>query len=184
VKSKNRLVFVAVPILIIMAGLVVYQYGYLRLQDELRAAKETETVKEKTLQKYVDFVAKKAEFETKLAVLKEERKANEAKLIEGQTPSVAAASLQNNIKSLVTAKGGTTSSERVEKPEDLNKFKIIGVAVDGVVPDIRFLNEILFAIETQTPSLVIRELDARIRDFRDPRELMIRLKVSGMTSGK
>jgi hypothetical protein len=184
VESRNKIFFVAIPVLLVLAGLLVYQYGYLGLQDSMRSMKDMEAVKMKTLQKYADFVAKKPEFEGRLAALKEARKADEARLIEGQTPSVAAASLQNSIKSLVTAKGGTISSERVEKPEDVDKFKVISVSIDGVVPDIRFLNEILFAMETQTPSLVIRELDARVKDFREPRELMVRLKVSGMTAGK
>ena len=173
-----------IPVLVVLTGLVIYQYGYLNLQEELRSLKDDKAMKMKTLQKYADFAARKAEFEQRLAALKEARKTDESKLIEGQTPSVAAASLQNSIKGLVTAKGGSISSERVEKPEDVNKFKVISVSIDGVVPDIRFLNEVLFAIETQTPSLVVRELDARVRDFRDPRELMVRLKVSGMTLGK
>jgi hypothetical protein len=183
-KQRNRLLFVGIPVLAILAALMVYQYGYLRLQEELRSVKESEAVKVKTLQKYIDFAARKTEFEQKLAALKESRKADESKLIEGQTPSVAAAALQNSIKALVTAKGGSISSERVEKPEDVSKFKVVTVSIDGVVSDIRFLNEILFAMETQTPSLVVRELDARVRDFRDPRDLMVRLKISGMTSGK
>lgn len=183
-KSRNRLLLVGVPILAILAGLFIYQYGYIRLQEELRSVKDDEMMKVKTLQKYADFAGRKAEFENRLAALKEARKANEANLVEGQTPSIAAASLQNSIKNLVAAKGGSISSERVEKPEDAGKLKVISVSMDGVVPDVRFLNEILFAIETQTPWLVVRELDARIKDFRNPRELMVRLKVSGMTSGK
>ena len=183
-ESKSRVLFVAVPILVILAGLLVYQYGYLRLQDEIQAIKDTEVVKTKSLQKYANFVSKKAGLEQKLAALKEARKADESKLIEGQTPSVAAASLQNSVKTLITSKGGIVSSERVEKPEDRDKFKVISVSIDGSVPDTRFLNEILFALETQTPSLVVRELDARVKDFRNPRELMVRLKVSGMTSGR
>jgi hypothetical protein len=178
------LLFAGLPVLLVLGGLLLYQYGYVRLREEIQSMKEDETVKIRTLQKYADFVAKKGEFEQKLQALKETRKADEAKLIEGQTPNIAAAALQNSIKSLVTAKGGTISSDRVDKPEDVDKFKIISVSIDGTVPDMRFLSEILYAIETQTPSLVIRELDARVKDFRNPRDLMIRLKVSGITSGK
>jgi hypothetical protein len=39
-------------------------------------------------------------------------------------------------------------------------------------------------METQTPYLVVRELDARVRNYTQPRDLMIRLKVSGITGGK
>jgi hypothetical protein len=183
-EPRNRTLFTAIPVLIILGGLLAYQYGYLRLRDEIQAIKDTEAVKTKSLQKYTDFVAKKGELEKRLREVKEARKADESKLVEGQTPSVAAAGLQNSIKTLVTSKGGSISSERVEKPEDVDKFKVISVSIDGSLPDVRFLNEVLFAVETQTPSLVVRELDVRVKDFRDPKELMVRLRVSGMTSGK
>jgi hypothetical protein len=36
-------------------------------------------------------------------------------------------------------------------------------------------------METQTPYLVVKELDVRVRDFRNPRELMIRMDVTALT---
>jgi hypothetical protein len=172
------------PVFVILAALVVYQYGYEGLQERIRQTRENEIVKIRTLKKYTDFVAQKPELEKRLAFLGEARKALDSQFIQGQTPNIAAASLQNSIKTLITSKGGTISSERVEKPEDLDKFSIITVSMDGSVPDTRFLNEVLFALETQTPSLAVREMDARVKDFRNPRELMVRLKVSGITTGK
>jgi hypothetical protein len=183
-ESRNRLLLFAIPILVILVGLTVYQYGYVRLQDQIREDKDRESFKIKTLMKYADLVASKPELEKKLAALKETRKAYDSKLIEGQTLSIAAASLQNNIKALITSKGGTVSSERVEKAEDLDNLKIIGVSIDGTVPDMRLLNEILFSVETQVTSQVVRELDIRVKDFRDPRELIVRAKIAGMTLGK
>jgi hypothetical protein len=85
---------------------------------------------------------------------------------------------------MITARGGTISSERVEKPEDLGKFKVVTVSIDAVVPDSRVLSDALYAMETQTPYLVVRELDTRVRNYTQPRDLMVRLKVSGMTGGK
>jgi hypothetical protein len=105
-------------------------------------------------------------------------------MIEGQTPSLAAAALQNTIKGMITARGGTISSERAEKPEDTGKFKMITVTIDAILPDTRALGDTLYAIETQTPYLVVRELDTRIRNFKEPRDLMVKLKVSGLTGGK
>jgi hypothetical protein len=57
------------------------------------------------------------------------------------------------------------------------------VTVDAVLPDTRALADTLYAIETQTPYLAVRELDARIRNFREPRDLTVKLKVSGLTGG-
>ena len=81
-------------------------------------------------------------------------------------------------------RGGTISSERVEKPDDRGKFKVVNVSLDAVVPDPRALSDALYAMETQTPHLVVRELDARVKTYTQPRDLMVRLRVSGITGGK
>jgi hypothetical protein len=183
-KKKSKILVVAIPIMIILLGAVIYQYGYLRVQTELTAMEDTTSVKSKTLEKYMTLIADKPRIEEKLNALRETRKAENSKMIEGQTPSLAAAALQNTIKGMITARGGTISSERAEKPEDTGKFKMITVTIDAVLPDTRALGDTLYAIETQTPYLVVRELDTRIRNFREPRDLMVQLKVSGLTGGK
>jgi hypothetical protein len=53
-----------------------------------------------------------------------------------------------------------------------------------VLPDTRALEDILFSIESRTPYLVVKELDTRVRNFRDPRDLLIKLDVSALTGGK
>jgi len=183
-KRSSKVLMVAVPLMIILLGAVIYQYGYLRVQSELAAVEEAESVKIKTLEKYITLIADKPRIENKLATLRESRKAENSKLIEGQTHSVAAASLQTTVKGIITARGGSISSDRVEKPEDAGKFKIITVTVDAILPDTKALGDTLYTIETQTPFLVVRELDARIRNFKEPRDLMVKLKVSGLMGGK
>jgi hypothetical protein len=182
-KRTSPILLIAIPFMIILFGAVIYQYGYQRVQSELIEREDAASVKSKTLKKYMALIADKPRIEAKLTALKEIRKAETAKLIEGQTPSVAAAALQSTVDVLITSRGGTISSERVEKLEEAGKFKIITVTVDAVLPDTRALGDTLNAIETQTPSLVVRELDARIRNFREPRDLMVKLKVSGLTGG-
>jgi hypothetical protein len=182
--NRKRSLLIALPILVILAGLAFYQYGYLQVKAEITSVKEMQAAKINTLQKGMTFVSKKPEIQKTLAQLKETRKADESKLLSGDTLSLAAASLQTTVKGMITARGGTISSERVEKPEDLGKFKVVSVSIDAVVPDARALSDALYAMETQTPYLVVRELDTRVRNFTQPRELMVRLKVSGITGGK
>lgn len=172
------------PLIIILSGLVIYQYGYLRIHSDITSIKEEQAVKTKTLEKYITLISEKPRLEKKLALLKETRKADESKLIEGQTPSLAAAVLQDTVKGIITGRGGTISSERVVKPEDIGKFKVISVSIDAVLPDSRALSDILYAIETRTPYLVVKELDTRIRDYRNPRDLIIKLDVSALTAAK
>lgn len=182
--TKNKTLIVSLPFMVILTGLLIYQYGYLRVRSELATIKEEQAIKTRTLEKYINLISEKPSLEERLTSLKEARKADDSKLIEGQTPSLAAAQLQEIVKSTITGRGGTISSERVGKPEDRGKFKVISVSVDAVIPDARALSEILYSIETRTPYLVIKELDARVRNYRDPRELMVKLDVSALTGGR
>ena len=182
--KKTKTLIISIPFMIILMGLLIYQYGYLRVQSELSTIKEEQAIKTRTLEKYINLISEKPALEERLTSLKEARKADDSKLIEGQTPSLAAAQLQEIVKSTITERGGTISSERVGKPADLGKFKVISVSVDASIPDSRALSEILYSIETRTPYLVIKELDARVKNYRDPRELMVKLDVSALTGGR
>lgn len=183
-EKRNRILIVALPLMIILLGFMVYDYGYLKIKAELSSIKEREALRTKTLTKYVTLIAEKPQLEKKLISLKERRKIDDSKLVEGQTLSLSAATLQENVKTIITGRGGTISSERVEKPEDLSGFKVITISIDSLLPDTRVLSDILYAIETRTPYLVVKEVDARVRNFREPRELMVKLKVSALTVGK
>lgn len=182
--KKNRTLVLAVPLMIVLLGVFAYKYGYQQVQGDLATLKEEQQVKEKTLAKYMSLIAEKPGLEKKLAALKEERKMDDSKMIEGQTLSLAAATLQDVVKGIITGRGGTISSERVGKPEDLGKFKAINVSIDTVLPDARALSDILYSIETRTPYLVVKELDARIRNYRDPRDLMVKFDISALTAAK
>ncbi len=181
---NSRILTFAIPVVVVLGIAAFYEYGYLRVQEEVSATREAEAVKSKTLEKYVTLIAQKPEFEKQLASVKDQRKAEDRKIIEGQTPSLAAATLQNTVKSLITGKSGTISSERVEKPEALGKFNVVSVSIDAVLPDAKALSDVLYAIETQTPYLLVKELDTRIRNINDPRELTVRLKVAALTARK
>jgi hypothetical protein len=183
VEKNSRFLLIAVPLVVILFGLVVYEYGYLAVRSEVTEQEKAVGGKKKKLQEYLTLIADKPRVEARLASLREARKTEGTKMIEGQTPFLAAATLQNTVKGIITAHGGTISSERIEKPEDAGTFKIVTVAVDAVLPDIRSLVDILYAIETQTPYLVVRELDTTLRNYQAPKDLMVRLKLSGITGG-
>lgn len=182
--KRNRIIFVGIPLILILLCLVLYEYGYLRVQSEIASIKEDQALKMKTLEKYSALISEKPELEKELIGLKETRKAEDSKLIEGQTLSLAAATLQDMVKGIIVGRGGTISSERVGKPEDRGKFKVISVSIDAVLPDARALSDILYSIETRTPYLVVKELDTRVRDYRNPKELMVKLDVSALTTAK
>src|SRR4030067_288749 len=182
--KKSKTLIVYIPLAIILMGLLTYQYGYLRIQSELATIREEQAIKTKTLEKYINLISEKPALEKKLAALKETRKADDSKLIGEQTPSLAAAQLQEIVKSTITGRGGTISSERGGKPEDLEKFKVISVSVDAVIPESRALREIIYSIETPPSYVIVKELDNGVRNYRDPRDLMVKLDVEAITAGR
>ncbi len=182
-RKSSRILWIAVPLMIVLFGFVAYEYGYIKVESELTDLKDAASSKSKILAKYGVLIAEKPGIEKALATMRETRKAENSKMIEGQTASVAAAGLQTAVKGMITASGGTIASERVEKPEDAGNFKMISVTFDTILPDTRALTDTIYAIETQTPYLVVRELDIRIRNYKDPRDLTVRLRVSGLMGG-
>ena len=182
--ARSKTLMIAIPLLVVLFGIAVYRYGYVRVSAELKTIKEDQAIRMKTLEKYIALISEKPELEKRLSSLTEKRKKDDAKLIEGQTPSLVAAALQDMVNGIVKGRGGTITSERVSKPEDLGKFKVIAVSMDVTLPDVSALSDILSSIETRTPSLVVKELDVRVRDFRNPRELMVKIDVSAMTGGQ
>jgi hypothetical protein len=182
--KRNKTLFFAVPLMLILVFLVVYKYGYLDIRADMVSAKEEQDFKIKLLQKYMTLIAEKPRIEKQIISLKTERKSDDSKLIEGQTPSLAAATLQEIIKGIIVEKRGTISSERVGKPEDLGKFKVLTISIDAALPDTAALSEILYSIETRTPYLIVKELDTRVRNIRGPKDLMVKMDISALTGGK
>jgi hypothetical protein len=166
-----------------LSGAVIYQYGILNIQEEVSSMKDLQASKMKTMRKYTEAIAQKSNLEKQIISLKETRKNEDTKIIAAITPAIAAANLQNSVKGIITGRGGAINSERVEKPDDLEKFKVINVVLDVSFPDVRALSDALFSIETQTPYLVVKELDIRIINYTVPRDLSVKLKISALTGG-
>ncbi|TAN42735.1 MAG: hypothetical protein EPN25_02380 [Nitrospirae bacterium] len=180
----SRTLILGIPLILLLLGVAGYKYGYQRVKSDLSSIKEDEAVKAKLLDKYLALIAEKPQLEKRIAALKAERQADNSKLVDGQTPSLAAAALQETIKGIISGRGGSISSERVGKPENLGKFKVISVSIDAVLPDVRALSDILYSIETRTPYLVVKEIDARSRNLRDPKDLTIKLDIVALTAAK
>jgi len=183
-EQRSRLLKFAIPVIVVLFVLVAYQYGYERIRAEMSSVREMQAMKFRTLEKYITVVAERPLIEARLASSKEQRKADDAKIIEGQTYSLSANTLEDIVRGIITGRGGSISSERVEKPDDLGAFKVVNVSMDVVLPDTRALSDVIYSIETRTPYIVVRELDVRARNIREPRELAVKLRIAALTGGK
>lgn len=182
--KQNRTLVLSIPLMIILVGLLFYQYVYMNIQTNLASIRENQEIRTKTLEKYLALISEKPELEKKLAALKDERSSEDLKLIEGQTLTLAGAALQDTVKDIVARSGGTISSERVSKAADLGKFKVISVSLDTMTPDTRVLRDILYSLETRTPYLIVKEIDIRVRNYRDPRDQTVKLDVAALAASK
>ncbi|MDD4997859.1 MAG: type II secretion system protein GspM, partial [Syntrophales bacterium] len=182
--KNSKILLFLIPVMAILAGFAFYDYVYIPVRDEMRSIEEMKEAKMITLNKYIDALARKPSLEKAIASLRDRRSAEEAKMVEGQTPSVAAANLQNLVKEIIVGKGGTVSSERMEKPEELGRFKVVTVSIETIVPETKALTDMLVLMESQPVSLFVRELDVRIRNMREPRDLTARFRISALNVGK
>lgn len=173
----------AIPLVIVLSLLLLYQRHTL-VQKDLAGIREEQALKERMLKKYITLIAEKPELEKKAAAVRELRKTNDSRLTDGQTISIASASLQDTVRSVISGRSGSILSERTGKAEDLDSFKVITVTVDSVLPDARSLADALYAIETRTPYLVVKELDVRVRNLKTPKDLSVKFDVSGLTGTK
>jgi hypothetical protein len=180
---KSKVLLLAIPVVIVLSCLLAYQ-RYTAVQKDLIAVKDDQALKEKMLGKYMALIAERPDLEKRITALKELRKTEDPKLLEGQTVAIVAATLQDTVRTIVTGRGGTISSERSGKTEDLEAFKVINVTIDTVLPDARALADVLYAIETRTPFLVVKDLDVRVRNIRAPKELSVKLDVMALTTTK
>jgi hypothetical protein len=180
---KSKVLLLAIPVIIILACIIAYQ-RYAAVQKDFIAVKDEQALKEKMLRKYMALIAERPDLEKRIAALKEQRKSEDPKLLEGQTVAIVAATLQDTVRTIVTGRGGTISSERSGKTEDLEAFKAINVTIDTVLPDARALADVLYAIETRTPFLVVKDLDIRVRNIRAPKEISVKLDVMALTTTK
>ncbi len=175
---------ITLPLMFLLLILVLYQYGFVAIREKVESIKEEQSIKERTLQKYVDIISEKPRLEQTQLSLAGHLKDLESRFIEGQTSAVASANLQAMIKDIAAGVKGTVVSERIGKVEDLGRFKVIKVGVDMNLPDIVALNDLIHSIESRQEHIVISDIDIRLKNFRAPRELLVRLDVSAIIKGR
>lgn len=183
-RSSGKLLLIALPFMVMLAGGVVYQYGYLRVRGELSDMGEAQARKMEILQKQIALISKKSELEQEQRALGEARRAEGTKFIDGATAPLAIASMQQMVKGIITEKGGAVLAETPERPEGAGGFTIISETLDSSYPDIKAFLDTVCALETQAPYLSVREIDVRVKNSTDPRDLAVRLRVSALTNRK
>lgn len=180
--ARSRTVFkIGVPVVLALALLTIYNYGFVAFKGRLDTIREERFVTGRVLARYRAMLDNKPEIEKRMKAMKAKRVAGEMKLIPGKTPALAGASLQERVRGIITNNGGVIRTERITKTEEAGPFTLISASIDATLPGTEALANVLYGIETRTPYMLVESLDVRIKNTRSPGELMVKLGVSGIS---
>jgi Tfp pilus assembly protein PilO len=122
--------------MLIISPFLAYRDG---LQDEITSHREM-------LQNDQAYLARAADITKHLEAVRTQYAAIRTQLVPGDTPTLAAASLQDTLHSLATEKGITVQSTQVMREETVGEFQRIAVRIT-VTGELHELAEFLMAIE-------------------------------------
>ncbi|OPY76289.1 MAG: General secretion pathway protein M [Syntrophorhabdus sp. PtaU1.Bin058] len=181
---KNRTLTFLILLMAALLIAVAYRYGYLAVKAGIASVREERAIRIKTFQKQMALIAQKPAMQKKLDLLIETRKADNSKLFDGKTSSISTAALLETVKGIITGRGGTILSERAGKPGALGRLTVIAASIDASLPDARTLGDILYAMETRTPYLVVKEIDIRVKALNEPKALSVKLEITALSGEK
>ena len=156
-KSGSSFLLLALPLITVLAGGVIYRYGYMGIQSQASEIREAQAQKMNTLRRQIALISKRGYLEREQRTLAEERIAEEKRFIDGATVTLAQSSLQQLVKGIIVGKGGAVSAENIGKPQDTGEVTIISETLDSTYPDIKAFLDAICALETETPYMSVGE---------------------------
>jgi ACT domain-containing protein len=112
------------------------------------------------LAKNLHYLGQKEAMLAALETARAENKAQEPKLLTGDTPSVSASDLQETVQALATREGTQVITTRVLNPEPAGPFSKVGIQME-IGGQIQQIANLIKAIETSSKLLVIDEINVR-----------------------
>jgi Tfp pilus assembly protein PilO len=134
--------------------------------------------KEKLLNKYQGFLESKGQAQERLDALKGTLNSLEPRLFMGKTTSLAAAELQNLLKTLSNSNEIDVKSTKVLNTEKIERYEKIPVQIIAESHVARLV-DFLYAVENHNKILVIPELKLDITNYRYPNKVRATVVVAG-----
>ncbi len=157
----GRLLALAILVAVVAGA---YEFVFAPLSGRFAEYRESIAQSRELYVKYQQIAAGQTELETQLDALKRRERA-EGGYLEGASETLAAAGLQNRLKSLFARAGGALKSLQIlpAKPEEA--FLRITVRAQ-LSADTNALRQILHALEADTPFLFVENVDLRKKKQR------------------
>ena len=151
--------------------------------DKFAEQRQDIEMKERTLEKYLKFIKNQAELQQTLKNLTREEVETHLSLLQGETPSLAAADIQKIVDKIAETSDLEIKSVKVMNPGQKEDFTTIPVRVQ-FTSDLTRMVKFIESIETNRKLLTIPDLKIRVKNRRKPKEISVTLEISGFMEKK
>lgn len=174
-RRKGLWVLAGLTIVILIGTVVI-----LPMTEGVKRMKEETQVKRMTLAKYSQFLQNRKAIEEELERRRRQYEALQMKLLEGETPQLAAAQLQEMVKRVLDRNGMTIRGFRILEPKEGPFYQRISIQIDfNPVNNLLSLIQFIYDIENHEKSLMISEMDLLVPNPRMPNQIQGSFVITG-----
>ena len=174
-RRERRVMVVAVAILAIVGG---WEFVIQPLLNRHRQAAELVPVREQTLARRLDLIARRDAIQADLQAADARIAQLSERFLTSAAPAVAASELQKIAKDMASEARTEIRSERILPPVERGALLEIPVEI-AVSGEIRQLVDLLSRLEGAEKLLTVQDLRVRVVNVTQPRELLATLTLSG-----
>jgi hypothetical protein len=163
---------------------LLYTFGILPLVEAKKKAEEEILLKRKALVRYEEYLGNRKLFEEELNRTQQQYDAIQRRLLDGETPQLGSANLQEVVRRLSEKAGVSIRSFRMLEPKEIDFYRRVSIQID-FNPNNSMLNlgQFIFDIENHEKELLISEMDLLVLNIRMPNQIQGSMVISGFMKG-
>jgi Tfp pilus assembly protein PilO len=175
--SRRERVLIVASVLV-LGVLGILEFVVQPIREENRIAADLVPVRERTLQRRQELIARKSAISAELAQVNARIDEQSARFLAAAAPPVAASELQKIAKDSATAAGMEVRSERILPPVERGELLEIPVEI-AVSGQIRNLVELLSRLEAAPKLVVVQDVKVRVMNVAQPKDLLTTVTLTG-----
>ena len=164
--------------------ILLYTFGILPLVEAKKKAEEEILLKKKALVRYEEYLGNRKLFEEELNRTQQQYDVIQRRLLDGETPQLGSANLQEVVRRLSEKAGVSIRSFRMLEPKEIDVYRKVSIQID-FNPNNSMLNlgQFIYDIENHEKELMISEMDLLVLNIRMPNQIQGSMVISGLMKG-
>ncbi len=164
--------------------ILLYTFGILPLVEAKKNAEEEILLKKKALVRYEEYLGNRKLFEEELDRTQQQYDVIQRRLLDGETPQLGSANLQEVVRRLSEKAGVSIRSFRMLEPKEIDVYRKVSIQID-FNPNNSMLNlgQFIYDIENHEKELMISEMDLLVLNIRMPNQIQGSMVISGLMKG-